>query len=431
MNKVIFALACLISLSHADTLSLRAAQEKLFQQSPELLIQRAEHYRAAARLEEARASLWPSLDASASYQAFSKATQINLALPPPIGTVNKTLGDKDREEYGIDLSYPLFLGGGRRQQIRAQLSSVEAQEERFHAVQNQLSLRLAALFYGWHQAEAMRQTLDTVAGYDREYADRMAKLVKGGAALSSRAAAARARLLGAEVELQAASDLRDSLGRATALMLGLPPGNALAFATEDISSDSSSPTGKRPELAYLEKTSASLGYQEKSILSGRFPVLVGLLGYRVANPGLNQGSDAYMNYGLVGIQVKWNLFDGFSNEAQRAETRGQRDEIQTELHRQSAWFDESMLSAQRSLARLQQSREAAQASLDAARMALSETRTQHEHGAATDLELLDAQVQEAKSALQVRQLVLQQRMAGWQWRYARGENLKFPGDQND
>jgi len=116
------------------------------------------------------------------------------------------------------------------------------------------------------------------------------------------------------------------------------------------------------------------------------------------------------------------------NQAQRAQTRIQRDEIRTELQRQTSSFEEAEVSAQKTLDRLKQSQEVAQAAWDAAKLALSETQAQHTHGTATDLELLDAQVLEAKSALLVRQLALQQRLATWQWRYVRGETLKFAGE---
>ena len=195
MKSVVGFLAgiSLSSITMAETLTLQAAQEKLLAANPDLRIQREEQDKAEAQLSEARAAYWPSLDASASYQAFSKATEINIDMPAPIGGIHKTLGDKDREEYGIDLTYPLFLGGGRGQQIKARRSSVEAQGERVRAAENQTSLRLAALYYAWNQAEAARQSQESVAGFHREYADRIAKLVKGGAALPSREAAAKAK----------------------------------------------------------------------------------------------------------------------------------------------------------------------------------------------------------------------------------------------
>ena len=428
--KSIFVLSSLLFLpAHSDPWTLRAAQEKMLQGNPDLRIQKGELQKNEAQLGEARSAYWPSLDLSGSYQAFTEKNRINLALPAPLPSVDKPLGDYDREEYGIDLTYPLFLGGKSRQQVEARRASLEAQIERLHALQNQMSLRLALQFFAWNMAEVSRQTQETIVGYHREYLSHMSALVKAGTALASRESSAKARLMGAEVDLSAATDTRDSIGRAAALMLGLSPDEPFAFSVDYGAIDSGkAPSQTRPELAMLEKTSVSLTHQEKALSSENFPTLVGLVGYRVANPGLNLGSNDYMNYGLLGIQLRWNLFDGFRNQSQRAETRAEREEIQVEQERQNAFYREARLSAEKWMARLKQAEEAAKASLDATHLALTETQTRRDHGAATDAELLDARILETKNSLQLSQIKLQQQVAQWQWRFARGEDLKFQGE---
>ncbi len=430
---VVLLLASLSVTVHSETWTLRAAQERLLQGNPDLRIQKNEQGKAEAQLSESKSTFWPSLDVSGSYQAFSELNQINLTLPvpPPTGTnISKTLGDHDREEYGIDLSYPLFMGGGQRQQVLARRSSVEAQKERAHALENQQSLRLAGLFYAWNLAESARHTQETIIGYHQQYLTRVTSLVKGGAALPSKESSAKAKLLVAQAELQTSIDLRDSIGRAGALLLGLSANQSFAFDSSDGEKIDSGKVSSemRPELAFLVKTSVSLEHQENAILSQKFPTLVALAGYRVANPGLNLGSNAYMNYGLVGLQLRWNLFDGFRNQSQRSQIRAQHEELQIEQERQAAFFSEAQISVEKWMARLKQSQEAAQAAWDAAHLSLAEIQSQHDHGTASELELLDARVQETKAGLQVHQLILQQRLAVWNWRYARGENLKFQGD---
>jgi outer membrane protein TolC len=432
-NAVIFA-ACVGGHCAADTLTLQLAQERLLQTSPDILAQRQASEKAKADLSVARSALWPSLDASGSYQVFSQANQISLALPPPINTtINKTLGDRDQEVYGLDLTYPLFTGGAKWREIQAQRTAVEAQSSQMQFLQNQVSLSLAALFYAWQIAEAARQAQDTVVSLHRDYAHHIEAVVKGGAGLRSEAAGAKAKLLGAEVDLQAALDLRDSLGRQAALLLGLPAGEMIFFAPEvdapiDSSSASAGSIGLRPDLEALDRMAEGLEFQEKALTSTRWPAISAMVGYRIANPGLNLGSTDYMNYGLAGIQARWNLFDGFHAQAQRAQARAQREALQVERKKQSDFWDEAVVSAQRLQARLEKFQEAAQAAGDAAQLTLAETQAQRAHGTASDLTLLDAQVQEVKAALQIRQIGLQRRLAGWRLRYARGENLRFQGD---
>ena len=42
---------------------------------------------------------------------------------------------------------------------------------------------------------------------------------------------------------------------------------------------------------------------------------------RYGNPGLDLNGDAFMAYGLAGVQLRWNLFDGFRNRQQRRQLR--------------------------------------------------------------------------------------------------------------
>ena len=156
-----------------ETLSLRSAQEKLLEANPDLRIQKKELEKAQAQLSEARSGYWPSLDVSGSYQALTEKQHIDLVLPPPLPSVSRTLGDYDREEYGVDLSYPLFLGGGTHQQVLARRSSLDAQNERMRSLQNQLSLRLGGLYCGWHMASASLKTQDSLVKFHETYLNRI------------------------------------------------------------------------------------------------------------------------------------------------------------------------------------------------------------------------------------------------------------------
>jgi outer membrane protein TolC len=351
--------------------------------------------------------------------------------------VDRDLGDKTREEYGIDLTIPLFAGGQRRGQVLSRSAAAKASGESVRARQNQLSLRLAALYYAWHMADAARATHESLARAQEDSWNRTAAEVRQGAALKSREASARARWLNAQVDLQAAIDTRDSIARAAALLLGLPPAQAVAFRPSgaDTVNNAGAPvvTGSkgaagaaRPEIESLDRTFESLEYQERALRGQKFPALSALAGYRLANPGLNLGSDDYMTYGQIGLQLRWNLFDGFRNRSQRAQIRSQREAVGVERERQAAFWSEAALSADRQAARLEMSRRAAEAALEAAQEGLREKTAQRKQGAASELEWIDARVLEAKAALHVRQLALQGGLMQWQQRFARGETLVFP-----
>ena len=106
--------------------------------------------------------------------------------------------------------------------------------------------------------------------------------------------------------------------------------------------------------------------------------------------------------------------------------RSQREAVGIERERQAAFWSEAALSADRYAARLELSLQAAKASREAAQEGLREKTAQRKQGATSELDVTDATVLEAKTALQVRQLELQLRLAQWQQRFARGETLVFP-----
>lgn len=427
--------AALFAQASPAPLGLADAQARLFAGSPELRAGAAETDRVRAQRDEARAAYYPSVDAYASYQAFTEANHIHMQLPPPSNAmIDRDLGDRDREEYGVDVSWALFGGGQRRRQALSRQASLRSAEASQRALRDGLSLRLAAVYYGWLAADTAARAQAEAARAWRETFDQASAEVRRGAALRSREADARARWLSAEVDARAAADARDSIGRAAALLLGMPPGTPPTFAppVRDAMPDvpgNHRDAADRPEIDALRQAAESVTQQEKGLLGQKFPTVSALAGYRLANPGLDLGGDAYMNYGVIGLQARWNLFDGFRNAAQRAQARARREAIEAERARREAFWNEAALSADRAIARLDLSLDAARAALEAAREARSERDAQARQGAALEVERTAARVQEARAALQVRHVELQRMMAGWQRRYAQGETLDFSGKE--
>ena len=412
---------------------LAQAQTRLFAASPELRIDAAERNRIRAQRDEAWAAFLPSVDAYASYQAFTEANHIHMQLPPSNAVIDRDLGDRDREEYGVDVSWPLYAGGQRRRLVRARDASLGSAEASGRALRNRLSLRLAGTYYGWLAADTAARTQIEAARAWREAMDQAAAEVRRGSALRSREADARARWLTAEVDARAAADLRDSIGRAAALLLDLPPDSPPSFAppadTTPVVAAPANAAGERPEIGALRLAAESATQQEKALFGQNLPAISAMAGYRLANPGLDMGGESYMNYGVIGLQARWNLFDGFRNVARRAQARAQREAIESEKTRQEAFWSEAALSSSRARARLDGSLEAARAALDAAREARVEREAQGRQGAALDVDRTAARVQEMRAALQVRQVELQRMMAAWQERFARGETLDFSGKE--
>ena len=240
----------------------------------------------------------------------------------------------------------------------------------------------------------------------------------------------------AEVDLLASRNTRDSLGFELLDFLGSRDTTAFSAADELVPDSivlpkpdwEVSPTieeSSRAETEVINHAVAQSQFGRQALLGQKYPQLYALAGYRYANPGLNLAEDAFMPYGLLGLQLKWNLFDGSKNRSQRKQL-----EVQTRvLEEQKRKLEGEWWKAQR-LARVQYARwdtqfEAARASRDAAAASATDLQRQFEVGLATGLDWLEARNQAARAAMMMAQARTMQRLSLLQWRYAAGKEMRY------
>ena len=469
MGTVIFA-ACLAAAHPGHALTLHEAQEILHRDNPDLAIARLEMKRAEAQVDEARAAWLPSVDALGNYAYTTEVSRLKFAVPLPGGgtiPLNRELGDHDRVELGVDASMPLFTGFSRGRNVAARRAQSRSREAQWRAAKNQMSLRLAALFYAWQLSHLQAAYQAKVLEHSREFQKQLQDFVKAGTAVRSRALAAEARAAAAEVDLLAAQNTRDSLafevldfmGRRGAPGGSPGPGNAsdtlgrnaAGLGTpEDLSLDtarlpapdwenppvtgavqpeagrSQPEAGKsRPEAEALDQGMAQARLGQKALQGQKLPQLFGTAGYRYANPGLNQTEDEFMGYGLVGLQLRWNLFDGSRNRSQRKQLDVQARILEEQRRKLEGEWWKAMQSTRLQYARWAAQFEAARSARDAARASTSDIKRQMDAGLSTGLEWLDARNQEARAEMTMEQARTLQRLSLLQWRYAAGKELRF------
>src|SRR5689334_17924349 len=122
-----FIPSLLLLTAAARALTLGEAQTALFRDNPDLAVLRLESERAESQWRESRAAWLPSLDALGSYSYATESSRltIDLPFPPPGGThVDKSLGNQDRVEMGADLSYAVFTGFARGNNVAARRANL-------------------------------------------------------------------------------------------------------------------------------------------------------------------------------------------------------------------------------------------------------------------------------------------------------------------
>ena len=418
----------------ARALDLREAQALLFKNNPDLAILKLEVERSEYQMREAQAAWLPTVEAAGNYGYATETGRLRLDLPfpPPAGTrIDRTLGDHDRAELGLDAGYALFTGFARGRNLQAKNSGVLAMEAQWRGARNGMSLKLAAMFHAWQLAGAQAAYQEKAVRHARELSAQLQAFVRAGTAVRSRALAAEARAKAAEVELLAARNLGDSLALEVLDFIG-GNGGREAHLTPDTGRApepdwdwSPAPGTMRPEVEALEQAAAQARFGEMALAGQRLPQVFGTAGLRYANPGLNLAGDEFMPWAQVGLQLKWNLMDGGRIRSQRRQLEVQARTMEERKRKLENEWSKGMRIARLQYSRWKAQYDAAKASRDAAREAAADLHMQFQAGLATEIEWLEARNGEARAEMMMEQARTMQRLAVLQWNHAAGKELVF------
>ncbi len=424
-----------MGLAYAAPMTLGDAQQWLFQNNPDLQSASIDITRAQIGLSESRSAYWPSLDASANYSATSPTSHLDLDLPfpPPQGTqVSKDLGDHDRWETGLDLTYPLFNGFSRERQVEARRHSLEAQKSRLQGQRNSASMKLAALYFAWQAASASLDYQDAQCRFG-EAALSVAEEQKKQGLNSDRAAlAARSRLLANQSDRIAAANQIDSLQWEAGQLLN-SPGEWIwsqDTVTEELPDSLSQEglaekTSERPELMALSRQGQALQATEAALKGQNWPTVGAMAGLRYANPGMNLAGTEPMGYALAGLQLKWNLLDGGRQRSQSADLRQRELQLNLESAKLKAEWRKGYSLAARQYRRWRNQAQSSQAALESAERSLFDSRKLMSQGMGTALDTLETKAQAERARMSRKQSLAMQKLAYCQWRFARGDTLNF------
>ena len=438
MRRIAFVLAILAALPvRAEILKLAEAQEQLLKNNLDILAAEAELEKAGNELDEANSAWWPSLDASASYHYLSKKNKIFLNLSelnpslPPDSIREMTMGANDRAEFGLDIAYPFFTGFSRYYAVAGRKEAVASKGAALDAVKNRASLALGLLYFQWelsHKQTVLRRTLvEQLETYTKQVAAQR----EAGTVLQSKLLDARARLQLAKVDLAAAADQTDSLRRELMSFIlskeqSSAPDTAGSTMLDTLPIPKAART-ERPEILALDHASAQIEKMRQALRYRHFPSLFGTAGLRYGRPGLNMGADIddYMGWGLVGVQLTWNLFNGFRTRADDALLQRQIDLINIERTRQIETIQRTFECAKRQVTSTADRLAACEAAREAARALTADLRNSLAAGTVTAADYLDALVKQAQAELLVEQAKTIKKSAVLRMWFAAGKTIKY------
>lgn len=331
---------------------LAGAWASLEQSHPERQALRERVQARAEGVAQAKSSRLPWVDLTGSYQYTTELASMDFQLPamapgaPPVA-VHKDLGDHDRAEAGVLASYAVFTGFAQQAAIRSSERQLLAYHEMERSLEDQLGLRLLSLHW---QIQAARVAIELWESQDSvllshertlQVQERNGQGIRA-TVLSATAERARHQAAGVRVwqgldslrlEFQALSAVEypDTLMCTPWVehweevsLAGVPQAENLALVRQ------------------LELQGQALAAQQDGVGAGAWPSLSVYAGWKAGNPGLAQASTEWMDYGVAGLQLQWNVFDGWARrhaEAQiQAESRALRhEESRVLVASQTAW----------------------------------------------------------------------------------------------
>lgn len=430
MNIRILFLAAVTALPvRAEVLTLSDAQTMLFKNNLDVLAAEAEVRKTQNELDQAYSSWWPSLDAAGSYSYLSKRSILHMAHPfIPDSTISTTIGTNDRAEFGLDLSYPLF-SDSRLFAVAGRKDAIASKQAALDAVKNRTSLALGLLYFQWELSLKQAALRTTLVEQLVTYTKQVTAQRELGAALQSKLLDAKARLQLARVDQAAAADQTDSLRREfMSFILSKDP--AVSPDTAGSTALDTQPVPKavkteRPEIVALDQASAQIEKMKAALRYRIFPSLYGTAGLRYGRPGLNMGVDEYMGWGVAGLQLKWNLWNGFKTRAESELLQRQIDLINIERTRQLETIKRTFELAKRQVTSAAERVAACEAAREAARALTADLKNSLAAGTATASDYLDALVKQAQAELLVEQAKTAKKAALLRMWYAAGKTIKY------
>jgi outer membrane protein TolC len=373
------------------------------------------------------------VDASAGYQYTSALSELQITLPAmapgaaPI-SIDKELGTHDRTDLGLTATYAVFTGFSQSHSQAREERSLEAVQLDGRQTRSDLALQLGLLDI------ALRSRLVDLQLRRAQLAVRQAWLAdwqareKAGTATRAQVLNAKAEMLSARTDTVADRRQVDSLRTEFLALASVPwPGSETDTLIDRICPEAV-PASPRESwgAGSLKAQAGALDEGREAAGSTRYPWITASAGVHAGDPGLNQTA-GWMDWGVVGVQMQWNLFDGFErrNSTERLRSQGRSLRLEAarlDLAQRTRW--ETLRQERQDLS---SERESLRAALDASTEAETAERGAVASGAALPDDLLEASLRVRDLRGRLAQLDLQDASLALRLRSLAGEPLSFEG----
>ncbi len=285
---------------------------------------------------QASSAFIPTLNGSINYLTHKRYMLLDVNLGSGAATIPQVV---PTSQYTLSVRWNLFDGFASTYRLLSANQNLKASEDESEWMQFQLERNSILMFYKLLAAKEIKEVvlanLQALQDHlkDTESAKRVGvatqyDLLRTQVQLSE----AQTELINAEDNIQTAYDrLAEALGKEKESRL---PNGKLPILDASLVKDIASPeAGKRKDLQSLEKHAEAANYSYQAANKHWFPK-VSLFGdyqyYNNRTDGFDDTASFREGY-LVGINLTWNLFDGFSSFAKSGQAEMQALQINNTL----------------------------------------------------------------------------------------------------
>lgn len=342
MKKYVLVLALLFWGNRVSAQTPLGLEEALrLAEQNNLQIKQQQQREANARLEVdiRRGQRLPSLDFIGATSYTDELARFDLPQTLTGGRLIRIeLGGHDRTDLSLGLRQPLFTGGRLSTQVALAQNALASEQTRRELLQQQTAYYVHQLFYQAQALKQQRKIQEASRRRLRVQLDQTRSLFRAAQVMAFDTLQVYNQTLQLDIETEQNQRDQRLLDLQMARTLDLPEVRPIAEAAlnkpgasyPDLDSLKQAALQRRPELAGVRLGQSATQLSRKLAIAAFYPNLNAEASYHYAKPGLNQVANEWMRYGMIGMNLQWNLWRGRQDRhrAQQAEVEFTRLTLQ-------------------------------------------------------------------------------------------------------
>jgi len=291
-------------------------------------------------VREARAQKWATLDFESAYAHVSEVMKIDFSMPTipglPVKIPSQSIqfGDGNELEFYLQIFQPLYTGGALTANSKAAAAELQGQKSQIQAQKNHLEFAAQKLFYSLAKALEFKKITLTSIEQIRAHLNDVNQFFEQGQVTRNEVLTVAVKLSQAELLLAQAEKNIELVRLALTVLLNLDLDQKINISYDPNTWERTAPVtvplqlDLKPEINAFRQQLDGLRFRQDALRGGRRPGLGLFARYTYAKPGLNKVANAWMDYWMVGVNLKWNLWDWGRKSAQIQQIQSRFDEMQ-------------------------------------------------------------------------------------------------------